>query len=55
MPDFLELETVGPLVTLKRGATTEHVERWSLHRNVKRSGWTDAELERVLLPILNRH
>ena len=53
--DFLELETVGPLVKLKRGATTEHVERWSLHRNIKLSGWTDAELDRVLLPILNRH
>ena len=50
--DFLELETVGPLVKLPRGNTTEHVEHWSLHRDVTISGWTDAELDRVLLPLL---
>ncbi|HEY3743574.1 MAG TPA: hypothetical protein VGL53_27200 [Bryobacteraceae bacterium] len=51
--DFLELETVGPLVKLAPGATTDHVERWSLHKNVKVSGFTDAELDRVLLPKLH--
>jgi hypothetical protein len=51
--EFLELETVGPLVNLATGGSTEHVERWSLHRNVKVAGWTDAELDRVLLPKLN--
>ena len=48
--DFLELETVGPLVKLAKGATTEHVERWNLHRNITIKAWTDAELDRVLLP-----
>lgn len=51
-PDFLELETVGPLRSVKQGETAEHVERWSLHKNVKISGITDAELDRVLLPLL---
>ena len=51
--DFLELETVGPLVKLVKGATTEHVERWSLYRNVTINAWTDAELDRVLLPKLS--
>ncbi len=50
--DFLELETVGPLRTVKQGETLEHVERWSLHRRVQPGAMTDAELDRVLLPIL---
>ena len=51
-PDFLELETVGPLRTVKQGETAEHVEHWTLHKNVKISGVTDAELDRILLPLL---
>lgn len=50
--DFLELETLGPLDTLKPGATIEHVEHWSLHRNIKIDSWTDAELDKVLLPLV---
>jgi hypothetical protein len=48
--DFLELETLGPLETVAPGASVEHVERWSLHRNVEIREWTDAELDRVLTP-----
>ncbi len=50
--DFLEQETVGPLTDLKPGATVEHTEHWSLHKNVKIPAWSDAELDRVLLPLL---
>lgn len=50
--DMLELETLGPLQTLQPGESVEHVERWSLHRNVKLSSWTDEELDAVLLPLL---
>ncbi len=50
--DFLELETLGPLTTLKPGATMEHVEHWTLHKNVRISSWTDDELDRMLLPLL---
>jgi hypothetical protein len=46
--DFLELETLGPLEDLAPGATLEHVERWSLHRNVVLREWTDEEIDRVL-------
>ena len=50
--DMLELETLGPLASVAAGASAEHIERWSLHRNVKISSWTDEELDRVLLPLL---
>ena len=32
--DFLEVESLGPLVTLEPGGTTSHEETWSLHRGV---------------------
>ncbi|HEY1338901.1 MAG TPA: hypothetical protein VGF59_15400 [Bryobacteraceae bacterium] len=50
--DFLELETLGPLRRLAAGETVEHTERWTLHRNVHITRWTDAELDRVILPLL---
>jgi hypothetical protein len=50
--DFLELETLGPLRVLKPGETATHVERWSLHRNVNIASWTDAEIDRAILPLL---
>jgi hypothetical protein len=49
---FLELETLGEVSNVRTGASVEHVERWSLHRGIRISSWTDAELDRVLLPIL---
>jgi hypothetical protein len=50
--EFLELETLGPLENVPSGATVEHTERWTLHSNVKIASWTDAELDRVLLPLV---
>jgi hypothetical protein len=50
--EILELETLGPLATLAPGASVSHVERWSLHRGVRVSEWTDAELDRVILPLV---
>lgn len=50
--DFLELETVGPLRNVVQGETVEHVERWSLHKDIKIPSWTDADIDRVLLPLL---
>jgi hypothetical protein len=47
--DMLELETLGPLTKLAPGASLEHVERWTLHRNVKLQNFTDAELDQVLI------
>ncbi len=50
--DMLELETLGPLVTLDPGASVTHVENWTLHRNVSITQWDDAGLDKVLLPLL---
>jgi hypothetical protein len=50
--EFLEQETLGPLVRLKPGESVEHIERWTLHKNVHIGEWTDAELDRVLLPLV---
>jgi hypothetical protein len=50
--DFLELETLGPLVTLDPGKSVTHTERWSLHRGVTVPEWTDAALDSVILPMV---
>ena len=50
--EVLELETLGPLTRLAPDGRLEHVERWSLHRGVKIRKWDDAELDRVLGPLL---
>jgi hypothetical protein len=50
--DFLELETLGPMVELKPGQSVEHTERWALHKGVHLTQWDDAELDRVLGPLV---
>ena len=50
--DFLEVETLGPLTKVEPGHTVEQVEHWALYRNVKLSEFTDQELDRVLLPLV---
>ena len=49
---FLEIETLGPLATVKAGASVAHPERWSLTKDVHIREWTDNELDNVLLPLL---
>jgi hypothetical protein len=49
---FLELETLGPMRSVKPGETLEHIENWSLHKNVSVSEWTDKELDRKIAPLL---
>ena len=51
---FLELETVGEVGSVRPGASAEHTEHWSLHRNVKIPSWTDADIDRALLPLLKQ-
>jgi hypothetical protein len=46
--DFLELETLGPLVDLKPGQSVSHSETWSVHSDIEIDGFTDAELETVV-------
>lgn len=50
--DFLELETLGPISKVAPWTALEHVERWSLHRPARPAAWTDAELDRILGPLL---
>ena len=49
---FLEMETLGEMSAVRPGGSLEHTEHWSLHKNVKIPAWTDAEIDRVLVPLL---
>jgi len=49
--DFLELETLGPLVDLTPGATAEHIERWSLHKDIRLAEMSESEIERAVEPL----
>lgn len=51
-PEFLEIETLGPMRTLRTGESLQHVERWSLYRNVRLSEITDDAIDRVVLPLV---
>lgn len=48
---FVELETLGALVSLAPGAAATHEERWSLFRDVAQPASDDA-LQEVLMPLL---
>ena len=52
--DFLEMETLGPMTRIEPGAAVEHVERWTLRKGVRVAAWTDAELDKVLVPALGK-
>lgn len=48
----LELETLGPMRTIRPGQSTEHLETWSLHRPVRVDRWDDETLDRAVAPYL---
>lgn len=50
--DFLELETLGPMTKVPPNGTVEHAEHWSLHRNIRMSSFTDDQLDKAILPLL---
>ncbi len=50
--EFLELETLGPLHKVQPGKSSELVEHWSLHRNVRLPELTDPGIDGALLPLL---
>ena len=52
-PDFLELETLGPLVELHPGEVAEHVEHWWLFADVP-SGENDEWIDAAVLPLAMR-
>jgi hypothetical protein len=42
------------LTKAQPGQSLEHVEHWSLHRNIRLSEFTDAELDRAILPLVQK-
>ena len=48
--DLLELETLGPLARIAPGGAAEHLERWSLFKNVPLDQATDEAIDRLVLP-----
>ncbi|HEX6907712.1 MAG TPA: hypothetical protein VF154_13940, partial [Terriglobales bacterium] len=52
-PGFLELETLGPLRTLKPGESAEHTEHWWLYRDVP-AGEDEAWVDQVVVPLVNQ-
>jgi hypothetical protein len=51
--DMLEMETLGPITKAAPGASVEHVERWSLHKDVRIAAWADAELDAAIGKLLH--
>ena len=50
-PDYLELETLGPLVELGAGEAVEHVEYWWLFADVP-SGENEAWIDAAVVPLI---
>jgi hypothetical protein len=48
---FMEVETLAPMQRLKPGESAEHVERWTLFRNVN-IGTTEASLDAAISPLI---
>ena len=51
--DFIELETLGPLVELRPGEVVEHVERWWLFAGVA-GGENDAWVDSAVVPLVKQ-
>lgn len=49
--NFIEVESLGPLRTLKPGESVDHTERWALFKDVT-VGKSEAEVEAALGPLL---
>jgi hypothetical protein len=52
-PDFIELETLGPLFELPPGGMVEHAEHWWLFADVP-SGENDAWIDSAVVPLVER-
>ncbi|MBI2438292.1 MAG: hypothetical protein HYV36_05720 [Lentisphaerae bacterium] len=50
---ILELESLGPLATLRPGQTATHTETWSLHRGIKVCG-SEMAIDRYVRPLIRR-
>ncbi len=45
---FLEMETLGPLQKVAPGGYAEHIERWSLHKDVRMPVWNEQSLDELM-------
>lgn len=52
--EFLEIETLGPLTRLAPGNTVELIEHWALFRDVTLDSLTDEDLDRSILPLVQK-
>jgi hypothetical protein len=52
-PDFIELETLGPVIVLQPGEKVEHVERWWIFAEVP-GGEDDAWIESTIVPLVQQ-
>ena len=52
--EMLEVEALGPLVTLAPDAATEHTEHWNLIDNVVSPPMADEEIGAWIAPLLRR-
>ena len=50
--EVLELETLGPLSSIKQGDGVEHIEHWTLKDRIDIQAFTDENLDSVILPLL---
>jgi len=50
-PEFLELETLGPVVSLAPGEAVEHTESWWLFENVPAISAED-DIQKILIPLV---
>jgi hypothetical protein len=51
--DFIELETLGPLIELRPGEMVEHIERWWLFAGVP-GGENDAWIDSAVVPLVQQ-
>ena len=51
--EILELETLGPLETVLPGGHLDHVENWSIFKDVQKPV-SDDDVDRIILPLLQK-
>jgi hypothetical protein len=52
--EFLEIETLGPVHPVAPKQQIEHVEQWTLHKNIKLNAISDMEIDRVIQPLVGQ-
>jgi hypothetical protein len=49
---FLEAETLGPLQSVGPQQQIEHIEHWTLHKNVRLPALSDDAIDRIVVPLV---